>query len=391
MPSNDIGGLVRHEPARELGLSVGRNDGLLSRARIAAGDAIELQCRPHPVALQQRVTGFADAGGRAYRVQIIRLAPRQVRDVVQLARRQLDDSVVKARHGDAAGLVVQARQNGGQSLDRIGDRAAVTAGMQILAGASHGDFQRANAATAGDHARQVGAPLRAVGGKHEIGGEVVLVGGDEGFQMGAGYFLFALEQEHHVDRQSAIAGEKGLRDLDRDQHRPLVVRRAAPIKAAVADFGLKRFCVPGLQRVRRLHVEMAVDEHGRLARRAAPGGGDDRMSFRRPDFGVGEAGFRQLLRHELRRPDDVALIGRVGRNAGNADEGLEIFKDRRAVGSQPGLDGVHHLPPSTDRHCPVIHDASSLVRNKAAALMSSTVPSRRIAMRSSNWACPSGP
>ena len=59
---NDFGVLPQHKATRELGHGLGRNDGLKACARVAAIDAIDLDRRPEPLALEGAVLPFSSAG-----------------------------------------------------------------------------------------------------------------------------------------------------------------------------------------------------------------------------------------------------------------------------------------------------------------------------------------
>ena len=129
--------LARHEPAGDLGAGMARDDRLLASACVAAGDAVELQRRPDPVALQERVALLARALGDADGVEIGALVEGDLADGLQLLRCDGRRAVIEALDRDRALGVVQAGEQHGQRLDRVRHRAAVAAGMQVLAGARH--------------------------------------------------------------------------------------------------------------------------------------------------------------------------------------------------------------------------------------------------------------
>ena len=74
--------------------------------------------------------------------------------------------------------------------------------------------------------------------------------------------LLAVAAEANVDRQLARARQLA-RGAEKHEELPLVVDRAAAIEILAADLGLERIGVPQLERVGRLHVEVAVAEHRR--------------------------------------------------------------------------------------------------------------------------------
>ena len=76
--------------------------------------------------------------------------------------------------------------------------------------------------------------------------------------------LLPVAGEAHVDRQLAGGGETP-RGLEQHEELPLVVGDASRVEPAVALVELERRRVPELERVGRLHVEVAVAEDGRGA------------------------------------------------------------------------------------------------------------------------------
>jgi hypothetical protein len=109
-------------------------------------------------------------------------------------------------------------------------------------------------AVARDHAavedhRRVGAPLVR---RQEVDDRV------------PARLLFAVAGEAHIDRELA-----GLSELARgaEQHvqLPLVVGDAAAVEVLAADLRLERRRFPQVERIGRLHVEVAVAQHGRRA------------------------------------------------------------------------------------------------------------------------------
>ena len=106
---------------------------------------------------------------------------------------------------------------------------------------------------------------RSIGGDDEIGLQPVAVLAHEIGDMRAADFLLALQQEDDVARQFAMHRQMRFDRQDLGEVLALVVADAARIDAAVADRGLEGRADPGVQRVRRLHVIMAVEQHRRRA------------------------------------------------------------------------------------------------------------------------------
>ncbi len=80
-------------------------------------------------------------------------------------------------------------------------------------------------------------------------------------RVAADLFL-AVAREAQVDRQPAF-GREQLRALEQRPELALVVRDAARVQPLAAHGRLERLALPELERRRRLHVEVAVDEDRR--------------------------------------------------------------------------------------------------------------------------------
>ena len=98
-------------------------------------------------------------------------------------------------------------------------------------------------------------------------------------------FLFALDQELQVQRQTALDGDPGLDALQMREQLAFVVGGAAGVEVAVAAGRLERGGGPLFQRLGRLHVVMAVDQGRRGAGHGRRLGVDQRMARGRDHFG----------------------------------------------------------------------------------------------------------
>ena len=76
---------------------------------------------------------------------------------------------------------------------------------------------------------------------------------------------------------------------------------------------------PFVERIGRLHVVVAVDQHDRLAGHRRRLGIDERMAGRFDQFGR-QAQLLELRRHPLGRPAHVAGVARIGADAGDAQQ-----------------------------------------------------------------------
>ena len=119
----------------------------------------------------------------------------------------------------------------------------------------------------------------AVEDDRAVGAALVLV--DEAQHVRAADLLLALEHDAHVHRQLARARELA-GDVQERQEVALVVARAARVQPAVAHHGLERVGRPELARIGRLHVVVAVDQHGRRVGAARAQLADARAGCRSP-------------------------------------------------------------------------------------------------------------
>ncbi len=162
--------------------------------------------------------------------------------------------------------------------------------------------------------------------------------------------------------------EERFGDLDRDEHRSLVVRHAARVEPSIANRRRERRTVPLVERVGRLHVVVPVDERGQRARRAEPLAVHDGIAGRRDRADRDRSGGRELRRDPSRRRRDVGGVRGIGAHARNRRELDQLGEyaivvrlesrehDSQARGSRSGRrQAAHHLPPSIDSTWPVIH------------------------------------
>ena len=92
------------------------------------------------------------------------------------------------------------------------------------------------------------------------------LGDQQRLEVRAADLLLPLDQELEVDRQSAVPSQQPPGRLDLVQGLALVVDGAAGPALAVDDHRVERRRGPLLERVDRLHVVVAVDQHGRRRR-----------------------------------------------------------------------------------------------------------------------------
>ncbi len=151
------------------------------------------------------------------------------------------------------------------------------------------------------------------------------VGGEEVHDLMAARLLLRVARHPHVHRQLPRCGQ--LRGgLDEHVELALVVRDPAPVEPAVPFLERERIGLPELERIRRLHVDVPVDEHRwRGSVRRLQVADDQRLRIGRNDLGLAAR-----TAHEpgepLRGGADVVGVRRVGADAGNADQLSELVE-----------------------------------------------------------------
>jgi hypothetical protein len=140
----------------------------------------------------------------------------------------------------------------------------------------------------------------------------------------AARLLFALDQELDVHRELAAHGEHRLDRLDVGVGLPLVVGRAAADQA-VALFGrLERRVAPFVERVGRLHVVVAVEQHRGLVRAGPHPLGIDQRVPGGGDLLGGESGRLHLGHQPVGAAVHILPVGRVGRDRRDPEVLLEL-------------------------------------------------------------------
>ena len=219
--------------------------------------------------------------------------------------------------------------------------------MQIAVGAGHAKLAVGDAAQAVGDGRHAGGELAAVADDHAIARQAIGVFGEVFLQPLAADFLFALDEELEVQRQTALDGDPGLDALQVREQLALVVGGAAGVELAVAAGGLERGRGPFFQRIGRLHVVVAVDQGRGGAGHRRRLGVDQRMAGGRDHFGRQTAS-GGTGRPPTRPPDACRRGVRVGADARNAEELAQLVLEPCGVGIQILVDGGHGIHREVD-------------------------------------------
>ena len=215
----------------------------------------------------------------------------------------------------------QAAENAGQHPDRILRAAAEDAGMQIAVGGLDPHLLVDQPAQRGGDRRRIGVPHAGVADQREVGLEVVLVRFEKRNEILRSDFLLALDDDGDVERQRTGHGFPGPAGLDEGHQLALVVLGAArdddlSSVGMVGDGGLERRTMPEIERIDRLHVVMAVEQHMRPRPPLPPPlalGDDGGMTGGRPDLGR-KTERRDIPGQMIGRRLAIAGKGRIGRD-----------------------------------------------------------------------------
>src|SRR3954454_5796167 len=103
----------------------------------------------------------------------------------------------------------------------------------------------------------------AIGCNHQVDVEQVSMGGNEGREIWATNFLLAFEQNNYLTWQLPVTGEQCLKCQQLRQVLPFVIADATAIQTAMPNGGLKWRREPGIQRIGRLDIVVAVEQYSR--------------------------------------------------------------------------------------------------------------------------------
>ena len=259
------------------------------------------------------------------------------------------NAVIEARNGDGAVGIVHRRKNVGEHMDRIARGAAEQAGMQVAVGTGEPDLFVDQAAQRGGDRRRLRVPHAGIAHQRQVAAQLGGVVAHEAEQVLGAALLLALD--HHGDIQRQRAGDRleGAAGLDEGHGLAFVVAGAAGDDDFAAtierlDARLERRRLPQIERIDRLHVVMAIEQH---ARRAAVGfavaafADDDRVAFGRPHAGL-EAEPAQVGGDIFGRGAAVRRIGRVGRHRLDAQQREQPIE----AGIKVAVDAVENLGQS---------------------------------------------
>ena len=216
--------------------------------------------------------------------------------------------------------------------------------MQIAVGAGELHLLVDEPAQRCRHHRRRLVPHAGVADQRQVQLELRGVVLDEAEQVIGAAFFLALD--HHGDRERQLAGDRheGATGFDESHHLTFVV--AGPARnddlAAVGerrDAWRERRRVPQIERIDRLHVVVAVEQHARALAVAltATLAHDDRVTLGLPNAGL-KADAGQVLGHISSGRLTLLAVGGIGRDRLDAQE---LEQPLEAL-VEPGIDLLQH-------------------------------------------------
>ena len=174
---------------------------------------------------------------------------------------------------------METRHEFRDTLGRIGRNAAVFTGMKVAVRAGKPHCEMGYSTKACDDRRPQGGSSGRVADKQHVCGEATAQRGDEIGKRLAARLLLAVEDNLDVDL-AAFGREVVAHAAEKCERLALVVVCTAAVNAIVNDCRLERRRAPLLEWIRRLHVVVTVDKHGRRALVTLPFGKQDRRRKR---------------------------------------------------------------------------------------------------------------
>ena len=228
-------------------------------------------------------------------------------------RAEFHHFVVESGNGYAVVGIVQAGYHLAESVDRIGNGAAVMTGMQVLVGAGDLYLQITQPTHAAVDGRDFVRYHSRIRHQADIRLEKILVFFHPFWEGRAAYFFLALEDELHVVLQ-LTAGKHIFKGFQVHEELPLVVVGSpAPdcFGAGGGIFGddrLEGVGAPFLKGFRRLYVVVPVHQHGPCLRVHGFAAEYHRIAVGREDLGLIGAGLHKKGGKPFRAAAHVVLM-----------------------------------------------------------------------------------
>ena len=270
-PGGDLVGLlIGHETHADLSHRDRRDHRLRPLAGEPGQQAVDLEGRARPHALQGAVTALAEEARRTELLGVPLLVEWQPLPLRALLFPERPHIVVEAGDLDASATILHLREDVGEHEGWIRDRPPERPGMQVRLRASEVDLKVDEAAQAVADRRHPAIEHRRIRDDDDIRLELVLVLFDEGVEVRRADLFLAFENDLDVHGKPAVLLQVRFDGLEVHEHLALVVGGAARVDLAVAHRRLERRRLPEIERIDRLYIVMPVEEDGRRTLGAEP-------------------------------------------------------------------------------------------------------------------------
>jgi hypothetical protein len=255
-------------------------------------------------------------------------------------------------------LVVQSGEQARERVERVGDRAAERAGVQVDVGPVQVDLAVDQAAHPRADRRRLPVPHPGVGHDDDITAQPVPTLLQQWAEVRRAALLLALDEESQRDGRRGRAGRLQQRAQPEqvEGHLSLVVGAAAAHQLLATQLRVERRRVPQLLGVDGLDVVVTVDDDGRSVRLLGRPLGEHRGSpGRRPDLDGGKTRPPEGVGQPVGGPLHVGGAVGLGGDRRDAQPADQVGEELVAVCLDEGLDGlVAHAAhprqgPQTDR------------------------------------------
>ena len=317
--------LVWHEAAGDFGACPGRHDGFAARALITAGQAVDFKRRPRTALLERCEPAFAEQFFHTDQFLEFGGCNRQALELFPLVSRKRRNVVVETGNGNATVFVTEFGEQLAQGHRRVVQRAAENAGMQVARRAVHRDFKGDDAAQRIRQRRMIGVWHAGVGNDDGVAEQLAPVRFEKFREVRTADFFFAFDDKREVAGQGGAGFQIGFDGFEMREVLAFVVGGAAGKNRAALDARREWRRCPLVDRVRRLHVVMAIDHEVRLAGRTGSRcpGQHDGMAIGRANPCV-EADVAAVLREPFGAREHVCFVLRLRGDAGKTEECAQL-------------------------------------------------------------------
>ena len=239
----------------------------------------------------------------------------------------------------------QLRQRG----DWIHNRAAEHTGVQIHFRTGYFQLKRRDTAQPITHSWHTARDHSGIRDNCHVTFERVPIFAEKRTQIRTANFLFPFDHQMQIHRQLTMLLDRFLNSENVRKNLAFVVRGATRKNVAVLQHRLERRRVPKFQRIRRLHVVMAVNQNRRMTGSVFIAGPHNGMPFRGYKLRL-QADLVELVHQPVCTFDQFFLVLIVSRNARKPQERIILLK--MIIAHAPEL-----RPTATNRE-PVVESRS---------------------------------